>query len=365
VSRSRARISRFLIVLLIATVAIASITYFNKARKGPSEAIAAGESHTTLISELPEPDEPIAPPVLVTETPLAPIPPAAATEAPPAPLAMAGGAAGAPVAGASARTPMAPVSSSRPLADARAQMETGDLLAARSILNQALLSRQLSSSDTAQARQLLQEINRETILSPRRFPNDEFGGSYNVRPGELMSQIARQHNVTWQFLGRINGISDPRRLRAGQTLKVIQGPFHAIVTKGTFTLDLYLGEPEQPGSLFIASYPVGLGENDSTPAGVWLVEPQKKLANPTYYSPRGEGVIPYGDPRNPLGTHWIGLKGLEGDAVGKTSYGIHGTIEPESIGKMESMGCIRLLNEDVAVVFDMLVEGQSRVIVRD
>jgi lipoprotein-anchoring transpeptidase ErfK/SrfK len=96
-----------------------------------------------------------------------------------------------------------------------------------------------------------------------------------------------------------------------------------------------------------------------------MVETDTKLKNPQYHSPRGEGVIAADDPKNPLGEFWIGLTGIEGDAVGKPSYGIHGTIEPDSIGKQASLGCIRLLNEDVAIVYEMLVEGKSTVIVKE
>jgi lipoprotein-anchoring transpeptidase ErfK/SrfK len=76
-------------------------------------------------------------------------------------------------------------------------------------------------------------------------------------------------------------------------------------------------------------------------------------------------VIAGDDPKNPLGERWIGLTGIDGHAVGKQSYGIHGTIEPDSIGKQASMGCIRMRNEDVEMVFDMLTEGKSVVVVRE
>jgi lipoprotein-anchoring transpeptidase ErfK/SrfK len=49
-------------------------------------------------------------------------------------------------------------------------------------------------------------------------------------------------------------------------------------------------------------------------------------------------VIPPG-PRNPVGVCWIGLS--------ITGYGIHGTPEPELIGKTGSHGCFRLTNWDV------------------
>jgi lipoprotein-anchoring transpeptidase ErfK/SrfK len=48
-------------------------------------------------------------------------------------------------------------------------------------------------------------------------------------------------------------------------------------------------------------------------------------------------LIPPG-PRNPVGLCWIGLS-LEG-------YGLHGTPEPELIGKTGSHGCVRLTNWD-------------------
>jgi lipoprotein-anchoring transpeptidase ErfK/SrfK len=254
-------------------------------------------------------------------------------------------------------------SSASPLIDAKSLIDSGKPLTARKILNTALLAKSLSDADIKTAKQLLNQINATVVFSSKRFPDDEFGGTFNVPPGGVLAKIAASHDVTPDLLMRINGISDPRKLRAGQNLKVLNGPFHAIVYKGAFTLELWLGEPNAKGSMYITSFPVGLGKDDSTPTGVWAI--QNKLKNPAYYSPRGEGIIPADDPKNPLGEYWIGLTGTDGHAVGKTSYGIHGTIDPTSIGKRESMGCIRLVNEDIARVFEMLAEGKSTVTVKD
>ncbi len=46
-----------------------------------------------------------------------------------------------------------------------------------------------------------------------------------------------------------------------------------------------------------------------------------------------------------------------------TLYRIHGTVEPKSIGKSVSSGCVRMLNEDVADLFDQVAIG-TQVIVR-
>jgi LysM repeat protein len=271
-------------------------------------------------------------------------------------------------AGSAWRTnPSAPSSDSvaNPIAAGQAKKDAGDVLGARAILNDALLSCKLSAADTETAKKTIAEISQTVVFSPKRFADDPFGGTYSVQSGDLLQKIATKYDITWEALGRLNGISDPKKLRAGQTIKVIHGPFNAVVSKSKFMMDIYLGPPLEKGSMYVTSYPVGLGKDDSTPTGAWLVEAGKKIKNPTYYSPRGEGIIDADDPKNPLGERWVGLTGIDGHAVGKASYGIHGTIDETSIGKMESMGCIRMHNADVEWVFDLMVEGKSIVLVKD
>jgi lipoprotein-anchoring transpeptidase ErfK/SrfK len=67
-----------------------------------------------------------------------------------------------------------------------------------------------------------------------------------------------------------------------------------------------------------------------------------------------------GGPDNPLGARALYLF-----ANGKdTLYRIHGTNEPRSIGKAVSSGCIRMLNEDVAELFEAVNIG-TEVVVRE
>jgi lipoprotein-anchoring transpeptidase ErfK/SrfK len=66
-----------------------------------------------------------------------------------------------------------------------------------------------------------------------------------------------------------------------------------------------------------------------------------------------------GGPGNPLGARALYLYSDGKD----TLYRIHGTTEPQSIGKSVSSGCIRMLNEDVADLFDKVMIG-TKVIVR-
>jgi hypothetical protein len=257
------------------------------------------------------------------------------------------------------------VSTGNALADGKAQLEAGNLLAGRQILNDALINNQFSDADAQTAKTLMAQANETIVFSPRRFPEDPFQGSYTVKPGDRPMKIASLCDVTWQLLGRINGISDPRRLRVSQTLKTIKGPFHAVVSKSRFTLDLYLGSPGERGSMYVRSFPVGLGRHGSTPTGTWMLAPGGKLLNPKWWGTDGEPPVESGDPKNPLGTRWMALNGTQGDAVGKEGFGIHGTIDPDSMGKEMSHGCIRMVNENVEKVYDMLTDGKSTVIVTE
>jgi lipoprotein-anchoring transpeptidase ErfK/SrfK len=66
-----------------------------------------------------------------------------------------------------------------------------------------------------------------------------------------------------------------------------------------------------------------------------------------------------GGPDNPLGARALYLFSNGRD----TLYRIHGTNEPQSIGKAVSSGCIRMLNEDIAHLYE-LVEVGTPVVVR-
>lgn len=167
---------------------------------------------------------------------------------------------------------------------------------------------------------------------------------YVVQSGDQLRKIASKYNVSWQYLSQLNRL-DPKRLRAGQKLKVVNGPFGAIVTLSDFELVLH------HNGQYVRSYRVCIGKSNSSPVGKFKV--LNKVVDPQYTDPDGR-VIQGGDSKNPLGNRWLDL----GD-----SYGIHGTIEPDSIGKAESRGCVRMLNADVAEVYDMLETG-SEVFIR-
>jgi hypothetical protein len=333
------------------------------AQTQPSATAVAEEQSTPLIqtsTPLPPaspPPQPVA--ALPATQPAADAPPPGATWSQLLNTGPAGGAAPLP-----APTTGPIVTGNGALADGKARIAAGQLLEARAVLNAALLSGALSDADAAAARSMISDINQTVVFSARAFPNDPYGGTYLVKQGDSLAKIAAACNTTWELLARINGI-EPRKLRYGATIKVLRGPFFAVVSKQAFTMDIYLGAlPPDKGSMYVMSMRVGLGRDNSTPTGLWAIGHNAKLRHPTYYPPEGGQPIEADDPTNPLGGYWVGLTGVDGQAVGRTSYGIHGTIDPDSIGHQASMGCIRLKADDIPLVFDLMVEGKSMVLVK-
>ncbi len=240
-------------------------------------------------------------------------------------------------------------------ASGRRAMDQGQLVTARAQLGEAL-QHELPLEERVKLRADLTRLARQTIFSSSVLPDDPFVEHYTIQPGESLNKIARHFNVTDDLLAAINNIANKNQIRAGQRIKIIKGPFRAVVTKTDFAMDIYLQ------GTFVKRVPVGLGAEDGTPTGVWKVK--NKLKNPQYYPPRGGQIILADDPENPLGERWIGLEGVEGNAVGQLRYGLHGTIEPDSIGKNVSLGCIRMHNADAEEVYDLLVVGKSRITVK-
>ena len=238
----------------------------------------------------------------------------------------------------------------------RQAFDGGDLVSARELLAEAM-DLGVSNGEDLQLRADLTRIGQETIFSQRIFENDPYASRYVIKAGDTLGKIAKEHLVSAEFLARINDIQDMNKIRLGQTIKIVEGPFHAEISKSAFALDVYLGTGSS--RTFVKRFKVGLGTDGSTPTGEWTVK--NKLKNPTYYPPRGGRILPADHPENPLGERWIGLEGVSGEALGQSRYGIHGTIEPESIGANASMGCVRLYNEDVEDLFDYLVVKHSTV----
>jgi len=243
-----------------------------------------------------------------------------------------------------------------------ADAQQGRIIAARDKFNE-VLGLDLSPDIRGRVKENMAALAQQWLFSKEVLAGDTLTGWYEVKRGDYLANIAKQYKVPYELLMKINGLKDARNLRAGARIKVVHGPFHAKVYCSQFSMDVFLG------NMYVKSYRIGLGkEGRDTPTGVWCVRPGGKLIKPNWTDPDTGHRYLADDPDYPLGSRWIALKGLEGQAGakeqnGETGYAFHGTKDPESIGTRSSRGCIRLYNGDVIELYNLLVPTHSRVTV--
>ena len=97
-------------------------------------------------------------------------------------------------------------------------------------------------------------------------------------------------------------------------------------------------------------YPVGVGRAGKQWSGTSFIN--GKYHNPDWAPPADirrdkpnlPAVIPGGSPHNPMGVAAMTLSGGE--------YAIHGTNQPDLVGRFVSYGCIRMYNQDIIDLFN-------------
>lgn len=242
------------------------------------------------------------------------------------------------------------------LNEATSHIQAGRIIAARDILNEALKLEMLAADRNELKHKVLAKLSDKWLFSSKIYPGDDLTGAYKVQSGDFLSVIAQKYNVPHELLMRINGIKRAENLRAGATIKVINGPFNARIDSSTLTMDVYLQ------NTYVKSYPVGLGAPaNPTPTGLWRVAGGGKHRYPSWTDPKTGQVLKPDHPDYPLGPRWIAIEGLDENTKGKEKFGIHGTNDPQSIGKFMSDGCVRMLNEDVKEFYDLVVPRETRI----
>lgn len=260
--------------------------------------------------------------------------------------------------------PATPAPGAEPPADSpAAKLKEGLALAAtepvkaRALLSAAVLSGTLNEPDARSASNALAHISSQLFLTPVFNAGDSTCTQYTIAANDSLEKIIRKQKIgcEWQLVARLNNIKKPESIQVGKRLKLPKGPFSAVVWKRDYRIDICMGEGTD--RVIVASMPVGLGESNGTPTGMFKVRGGSKLLNPEWIHPVTGQRYAADDPSNPIGEHWLGLEGTEERTSSLKGYGIHGTTDPDSIGQNRSLGCVRLLADDVALVWECLGNG--------
>jgi LysM repeat protein len=231
--------------------------------------------------------------------------------------------------------------------EARSLLDHGDLAGAHLLLSAWYGNPTLRPEEQQALTGLLSGLAGTVIYSPTYHLEQPY-----VVQGETLEQIAAKYNVPTELLAKINGLADTRQLQPGQQLKVVRGPFSAMVNLSQREMTLVLA------GRYAGRFDIGVGQERQNIEGRYEVN--RKLTNPPYYGPDRD--IAPGSSENPLGTHFLSLvKPLDNAIAGP--FGIHGTNDPASIHRDDPRGYIRLAPEHVADAYDILSE-RSEVIIR-
>jgi len=232
-------------------------------------------------------------------------------------------------------------SSARSLSgQARMLEDKGNLLEAK-LLYQKLVNDFPESPEVMDWQKKAEDINIKLLFSGVLTPQSII---YQIRPGDTLNKIAREHKTTTELIMKSNNINDALII-PGRKIKVWNMPFNILVDKSQNILLLKNNEE------IIKSYIVSTGKNNCTPVGTFKIV--NKLSNPTWF--KAGAVVPPESAQNVLGTRWMGF-----DLAG---YGIHGTIEPKELGKQVTQGCVRLGNADVEELYSIVPVGTEVTII--
>jgi len=176
----------------------------------------------------------------------------------------------------------------------QSQLDNNQLSQALRSLSIWYESPDLTDGEQARLQHLLDQLAGTVIYSTEHH----LESAYVVQPGETLQDIARDYKVPWQLLRNINGVDDPRMLASGQELKVVRGPFNAIVNLRRREITLLLN------GLYAGRFSFTPGSDIPPQPGTYYV--QQKTVDPAYYDRNGREVPP-NHPDNPYGKYRLDL----------------------------------------------------------
>ena len=228
------------------------------------------------------------------------------------------------------------------LSDEAAELEAkGGLLGAKKIY-QRLVQEFVGSRQIMNWQKKIEALNIKLLFSPTITDGSTL---YEIKSGDTLEKIAKQFNTNVDLIMKSNNLSSSKII-PGRKLKVWKAPFTILIDKSQNILLLKTG-----GELF-KTYIVSTGRDNCTPTGTFKIT-NDKITNPTWF--KGGKAIPPGAAENILGTRWLGLN--------LSSYGIHGTNEPQNLGQQITEGCVRMSNPDVEELYTIVPVGTEVIVV--
>jgi len=224
----------------------------------------------------------------------------------------------------------------------QAALDRGELSQALLLLSDWYGDPSLSASETSEVNALLGQLAGSVIYSTEH----RLEPPYMVQAGERLETIAQKYEVPWQLLAKINGISSADQLQPGQELKVIRGPFSALIDISQRKMTLMLNRR------YAGRFSLDIDPSVTVEAGHWEVN--QKLLTPANVSLPGAG------PTTPSEERSLMLSNASGDASQVTilrgATATHPLAEPT--GRV-----LRMNPTDAADLFDILSLG-SKVVIR-
>lgn len=225
-------------------------------------------------------------------------------------------------------------------AEARELEKKNNLWEAKNIYAK-LINEYPNSGEVMNWQKKTESLNIQLLFSPLATPKSTL---YEIKPGDTLAKIANDFKTTTGLIMKSNNLSSDK-IMPGRKIKVWTAPFNIFVDKSQNILILKSDDE------IIKTYIVATGANNCTPVGNFKIT--SKLPNPTWF--KAGAVVPAGAPENILGTRWMGFD-LKG-------YGIHGTTEPQSLGKQVTQGCVRMSNSEVEELYTIIPVGTQVTIV--
>lgn len=228
----------------------------------------------------------------------------------------------------------------------QAALDAGDLKQAHQLLSKWHGVETLTPAESEKVEGLLGQLAGTVIYSTEH----QLEPARVVKSGETLESIAREYNVPWQLLGKINNVAASDQIRPGQQLKVVRGPF-------TATVDLHCNELTlEVDGRYAGTFPVAVPPGVTVAEGQWLVD-QKTGAtlNP---------VTPAAYPAAPAPADLAIVLRSAASASGSTTapmLTITSSAAPAPPGAVAT--ALRVSPQDAADLSDILSIG-SRVVVR-